>query len=111
MSDQSTGTGIKRTTPIPREEMGAAVMPEDSGEPLTPYALGDTSDYDNLSVDDLVAEHNALDAQRNEINARLVAVNEVRARKEFQAEREAATAPADAAPQSASAEGAEAVKT
>lgn len=109
MSDQSTGTGIKRTTPIPREEMGAAVMPEDSGAPLTPYALGDTSDYDNLSVDELVAAQNDLDAQRNEINARLVSVGEVRARKEFEAERAAATTGGE--PQAASAEGAEAVKT
>lgn len=103
MSD--TTTDPRPSGPVPAEEMGAAVMPEDSGPALTPYEAGDTAEYEGMSVDELADAHNDLDAQRNEINAKLLAVDSVRARKEFE-EQQAGTS-SEAPAQTADAAGAE----
>src|SRR5213075_3471954 len=97
MSDQSTGLLPKGQRA--KQDMGAAVMPEDSGPALTPYAAVDASAYEAMSVEELVEEHEKLDAQRNEINAKMVALDDVRARKEFEAERQAVADAATAAAQ------------
>jgi hypothetical protein len=87
--------------------MGAAVMPEDSGPPLTPYEAADGSDYEDMTVEELAELHNQLDAERNAVNSKLLAVDAARAVKEFEAERAAVAANAAAAaePQTASANG------
>lgn len=105
MSDQSN-TGLLPKGQREVEDMGAAVMPEDSGPPLTTYEGADTAPYEEMSVEELVAEHAKLDEQRSDINAQMVAVDEVRARKEFEAE-QAAVADQAAEAQTADAAGAE----
>jgi hypothetical protein len=84
-----------------------AVMPEDSGPPLTPYEAADGSDYEDMTVEELAELHNQLDAERNAVNSKLLAVDAARAVKEFEAERAAVAANAAAAaePQTASANG------
>lgn len=51
-----------------------------------------TTDLESMSVAELVDEHNRLDAERQAINEQMIAVDEVRARKEFEEDQAAGPA-------------------